>query len=522
MTIAATQNNPNLTNEAALLARIRDGVIGKDTQINTPFGQRTLTYADYTASGRSLDFIEDAIRQHVLPFYANTHTEANATGQQTTAFREQARQQIREAVNATAEDLVLFSGSGATSAINTLISQLGLRQLSATEQAQTCIFIGPYEHHSNELPWRELGVEIVRIPEAKEGDVCLTTLEEQLKKNQHKRLIGSFSAASNVTGILCDQDAITALLHRYSALAFWDFAAAAPYVNLDMNPLENKALAKDAIFFSTHKFIGGPGTPGILVVKKAIIKNDKPSLIGGGTVSFVTPEDHTFLPIGERREEGGTPGIVESIRAGLVFQLKQNVGAKTIEAREHELVKMIEKRWYQHTNIEQLGNIKAARISITAFRIKTDFGYLHHGFVTALLNDMFGIQVRGGCSCAGPFGHQLLNYFLDNAEAEFILDAIDFVAKHGTTLLPYYAYDQGSDLWRFQGKSSTPKSLNDLLWQPPKVELKTSQPEDKSVYLTQAEDIVKQCLEGLYTPQEQPFNKEFNDIKRFVLAEDLV
>jgi selenocysteine lyase/cysteine desulfurase len=552
MTIAATQNNPNLTNEAALLARIRDGVIGKDTQINTPFGQRTLTYADYTASGRSLDFIEDAIRQHVLPFYANTHTEANATGQQTTAFREQARQQIREAVNATTEDLVLFSGSGATSAINTLISQLGLRQLSATEQAQTCIFIGPYEHHSNELPWRELGVDIVRIPEAKEGDVCLTTLEEQLKKNQHKRLIGSFSAASNVTGILCDQDAITALLHRYNALAFWDFAAAAPYVNLDMNPLENKALAKDAIFFSTHKFIGGPGTPGILVVKKAIIKNDKPSLIGGGTVSFVTPEDHTFLPVGERREEGGTPGIVESIRAGLVFQLKQNVGANTIEAREHELVKMIEKRWYQHKNIEQLGNIKAARISITAFRIKTDFGYLHHGFVTALLNDMFGIQARGGCSCAGPYGHQLLginkteseriqqamakgeklvkpgwvrfnlNYFLDNAEAEFILDAIDFVAKHGTTLLPYYAYDQGSDLWRFQGKSSTPKSLNDLLWQPLKVEQKTSQTEDKNTYLAHAEEIVKDCLTGKYDLQTQAFNKEFNDIKRFVLAEDLV
>jgi selenocysteine lyase/cysteine desulfurase len=552
MTIAATQNNPNLTNEAALLARIRDGVIGKDTQINTPFGQRTLTYADYTASGRSLDFIEDAIRQHVLPFYANTHTEANATGQQTTAFREQARQQIREAVNATTEDLVLFSGSGATSAINTLISQLGLRQLSATEQAQTCIFIGPYEHHSNELPWRELGVDIVRIPEAKEGDVCLTTLEEQLKKNQHKRLIGSFSAASNVTGILCDQDAITALLHRYNALAFWDFAAAAPYVNLDMNPLENKALAKDAIFFSTHKFIGGPGTPGILVVKKAIIKNDKPSLIGGGTVSFVTPEDHTFLPVGERREEGGTPGIVESIRAGLVFQLKQNVGANTIEAREHELVKMIEKRWYHHKNIEQLGNIKAARISITAFRIKTDFGYLHHGFVTALLNDMFGIQARGGCSCAGPYGHQLLginkteseriqqamakgeklvkpgwvrfnlNYFLDNAEAEFILDAIDFVAKHGTTLLPYYAYDQGSDLWRFQGKSSTPKSLNDLLWQPLKVEQKTSQTEDKNTYLSHAEEIVKDCLTGKYDLQTQAFNKEFNDIKRFVLAEDFV
>lgn len=546
------QSTKEQSNEETLFARIREGVIGKNTQINTPFGLRTLTYADYTASGRSLDFIEDAIRHNVLPLYANTHTEANATGQQTTAFREQARQKIREAVNATSEDLVLFSGSGATSAINTLISQLGLRQLSATEQAQTCIFIGPYEHHSNELPWRELGIEVVRIPESKDGGVCLATLEKQLQANQNKRLIGSFSAASNVTGILCDQDAITILLHRYNALAFWDFAAAAPYVALDMNPSADQALAKDAIFFSTHKFIGGPGTSGILVVKKAIITNQKPSLIGGGTVSFVTPEDHTFLPIGERREEGGTPGILESIRTGLVFQLKQAVGDKTIEAREHELVQLIDKHWQKNPNIERLGHADAARLSITAFRIKTDFGYLHHGFVTALLNDVFGVQVRGGCSCAGPYGHQLLgidkteskriqealrkgeklvkpgwvrfnlNYFLDDAEAVFILDAIDFVAKHGTTLLPYYAYEQSSDLWRFQGQSNTPKSLADLLWQQPTAEHTPSTIEDRSTYLAQAEEIVQSCLAGKYTPQSQPFNKEFNDIKRFVLAEDLV
>ncbi|PJE54857.1 aminotransferase class V-fold PLP-dependent enzyme [Marinomonas sp. BSi20584] len=546
-----------LSNEEALFARIRDGIIGKNTQINTPFGARTLTYADYTASGRSLDFIEDAIRHSVLPLYANTHTEANATGQQTTAFREQARQQIREAVNASEEDLVIFCGSGATSAINTLISQLGLRQLSESDKSDVCVFIGPYEHHSNELPWRELGIEVIRIPESKDGGVCLISLEEQLQAKQNKCLIGSFSAASNVTGILCNQDAITTLLHRYNALAFWDFAAAAPYVALDMNPSKDQALAKDAIFFSTHKFIGGPGTSGILVVKKVIITNQKPSLIGGGTVSFVTPEDHTFLPIGERREEGGTPGILESIRAGLVFQLKQAVGDKTIEAREHELVQLIDKHWHDHPNIERLGHADAARLSITAFRIKTDFGYLHHGFVTAVLNDVFGIQVRGGCSCAGPYGHQLLgidkteseriqealrkgeklvkpgwvrfnlNYFLDNAEAVFILDAIDFVAKHGTTLLPYYAYDQGTDLWRFQGESTKAKSLNELLLlqpkvQHPKAEPKPSQTEDRNTYLTRAEEIVKDCLAGKYTPQSQPFNKEFNDIKRFVLAEDLV
>ncbi|WP_409419219.1 aminotransferase class V-fold PLP-dependent enzyme [Marinomonas sp. RS-M-Aa-14] len=547
------QNTTTPSNQEALLARIRDSIIGKNTQIHTPFGARTLTYADYTASGRSLDFIEDAIRQHVLPLYANTHTEANATGQQTTAFREQARQQIRDAVNASAEDLVIFCGSGATSAINTLISQLGLRQLSESDKSDVCVFIGPYEHHSNELSWRELGIEVIRIPESKDGGVCLISLEEQLLANQNRRLIGSFSAASNVTGILCDQDAITALLHRYNALAFWDFAAAAPYVALDMNPSADKILAKDAMFFSTHKFIGGPGTPGILVVKKAIITNQKPSLIGGGTVSFVTPEDHTFLPVGVRREEGGTPGIIESIRAGLVFQLKQAVGENVIEAREHELVQQIDKHWHNHPNIERLGHADAARLSITAFRINTKFGYLHHGFITAVLNDVFGIQVRGGCSCAGPYGHQLLgidtteseriqealkkgeklvkpgwvrfnlNYFLDDDEAKFILQAIDFVAKHGIKLLPYYAYDQTADLWRFQGQSNTPKSLADLLWQQPSTaEHNASSTEDRRTYLTQAEAIVRSCLAGKYTPQPQPFNKEFNDIKRFVLAEDIV
>jgi len=224
------------TDTDTLLAQIRNGIIGKNTQINTPFGKRTLTYADYTASGRSLDFIEDAIRHHVLPLYANTHTEANATGQQTTAFREQARDIIRQAVNASADDLVLFCGSGATSAINTLISQLGLRDLSSSEKDNVCVIIGPYEHHSNELPWRELGVNLIRIPEAVEGGVCLQTLEKTLHDHQDKRLIGSFSAASNVTGILCNQDAITSLLHEYNALSFWDFAAAAPYVDIDMNP----------------------------------------------------------------------------------------------------------------------------------------------------------------------------------------------------------------------------------------------------------------------------------------------
>ncbi|MEL0637720.1 aminotransferase class V-fold PLP-dependent enzyme [Marinomonas sp. TI.3.20] len=552
---SCTQTNvENIKN--ALIDRIHESIIGKDTQIKTPFGLRTLTYADYTASGRSLQFIEDAMLNYVLPFYANTHTEANATGQQTTAFREQARQQIRQATHASdEEDLVLFCGSGATSAINTLITQLDLRTLTKDEKANTYVFIGPYEHHSNELPWRELGANVIRIDESSEGGVCLNSLENNLRKHQGKRLIGSFSAASNVTGILCDQDAITSLLHQYNALSFWDFAAAAPYIDIDMNPIDNKKAHKDALFFSTHKLVGGPGTPGVLIVKRAIIQNTTPSTIGGGTVSFVTPDDHTFLPIGERREEGGTPAITESIRAGLVFQVKQSVGGKTIEEREHIWVQQTNQRWAKNSAIERLGHATAPRLSITAFRIRTDYGYLHHGFVTALLNDLFGIQVRGGCSCAGPYGHKLLginhqrslriqealshgeklvkpgwvrfnlNYFLNQSDVDFILDAIDFIAKNGLTILPYYAYDQATDLWRFQGQETACLALNNLFdcpTIPTEKNISSKASTFKKAYFEEAQNIMTNCQNNVYIKQNQPFNTRYNDIRDFVLVEDIL
>ncbi|WP_394182390.1 aminotransferase class V-fold PLP-dependent enzyme [Marinomonas posidonica] len=543
-----------------VLKKIRQSIIGAQQNITTPFGERKLTYADYTASGRCLDFIEQAV-QHAMPFYANTHTEANATGMQTTAFREQAREEIRQAVNASPEDLIIFCGSGATSAINTLISQLGLRQLDATEKAQTRIFIGPYEHHSNELPWRELGIPLIRIKEGKQGGVCLQDLEDQLQQHQGKRLIGSFSAASNVTGILSEQDAITNLLHVYNALSCWDFAAAAPYVKIDMNPVQSEHHHKDALFFSPHKFIGGPGTPGILIVKKTIIENAQPSHVGGGTVSFVTPNDHTFLPISERREEGGTPAILESIRAGLVFKLKSLVGDAVIQQQEHKFVELIDQHWQNHPSIERLGHNTAERISITAFRIKTSLGYLHHGFITALLNDLFGIQMRGGCSCAGPYGHALLNiddrrseqiqqalkagekllkpgwvrfnlnYFISQQEADFILRAIDFINQHGLTFLPFYAYDQKKDLWRFQAQKGRAMSLDDLIqWDTldatNKTETKTQQsPHDSyKAYLQQADSLAKVLQNPQQTDyawQSQPFNPRFDSLRDFVLAKDL-
>ena len=314
-----------------LIERIRHSVIGSRAPISTPFGEKPLIYADYTASGRSLGFIEEFIGEQVLPFYANTHTETSFTGAQTTALREQARSIIRRAVNGGSDDQVIFCGAGATAAINKLIDIMNLRlpddlsrrydlASSIPPSERPVVFIGPYEHHSNELPWRESIAELVVTPLDGQGQIDSRALEARLLAYADRPLkIGSFSAASNVTGVKSDVAGISALLKKHGALAFWDYAAAAPYVGIDMNgdtPL-------DAVFISPHKFIGGPGTPGVLVAKKAIMQNRVPAVVGGGTVKYVTPVDHRYIEDHERREEGGTPGIVESIRAGLVFKLQQ-------------------------------------------------------------------------------------------------------------------------------------------------------------------------------------------------------
>lgn len=468
-----------------LIERIQRGVIGQYRPIHTPFGERPLVYADYTASGRSLDFIEQAIREQVLPYYANTHTEASLTGAQTTALREAARREVRRAINAGADDAVIFCGSGATAAINRLIDILNLRLPQGSPAAalppaqRPVVFVGPYEHHSNELPWRESTADVVRIPTDSNGAIDGQALQSALEAHAHRPLrIGSFSAASNVTGIRSDVAGITTLLKEHAALAFWDYAAAGPYVGIDMNPGDH---AIDAIFLSPHKFIGGPGTPGILAVKSALLKNRVPAVVGGGTVSYVTAEHHRFIDAPERREEGGTPAIVESIRAGLVFKLQQAVGTDTIEAIEHRRIRVAMERLGAMPEIDILGGTEAPRLSILSLRLLHGERELHYGFVIALLNDLFGIQARGGCSCAGPYGHLLLgldpersraleerssqgdsalrpgwvrlnfNYFISEAEFHYLLDALCLIARDGWRLLPHYALDPETGLWRYRG-----------------------------------------------------------------------
>ena len=478
-----------------LIDKIRNDVIGQRCAIRTPFGSKPLVYADYTASGRSLGFIEDFIRQQVLPYYANTHTETTYTGARTTAWRESARAAIRRAVNAGTDDKVVFCGSGATAAINKLIDVLGLRSPHLEDMppgTRPVVFIGPYEHHSNELPWRESIAQVEVVPLDDRGNIDLAALEQALLRHQgNPQLIGSFSAASNVTGIKSDVPAVTALLKRYGALACWDYAAAGPYVRIDMNG----AASLDAVFLSPHKFVGGPGTPGILVAKQQLFNNKVPVMVGGGTVAYVTPVDHVYISDIERREEGGTPAIVESIRAGLVFSLQQQVGIDEIEAREGKMAARAMTRLSACQNIEVLGSADAPRLPIFALRFHHGDKELHYGFVVSVLNDLFGIQVRGGCSCAGPYAHSLLgmdmdyskqieaavtagvavmrpgwvrlnfNYFIDDEEYEYLMSALELVAQYGWRLLPHYHYDQTSGVWRYADTSAGRQDLiNAIDW----------------------------------------------------------
>jgi selenocysteine lyase/cysteine desulfurase len=580
-------HDPGVIVDEALLQTIRTSVIGEDEVVLGPFGPRRVTYADYTASGRSLTFLEDLIREAVLPLYANTHTESSGTGLQTTRFREDAREIVRRCVGATTADhAVLFCGSGSTGAIDRLIGVLQLRlpadldaryglsdHIPAVERP--VVFIGPFEHHSNEVSWRETVADVIAIREDADGHIDLGELERQLLLHADRPLkIGSFSAASNVTGIISDTRAISVLLHRHGALSVWDFAAAAPYVSIEMGPRHSQPAHpddaldyKDAIVISTHKMIGGPGTPGLLIGRRNLFTNTVPTVPGGGTVAYVNPDEHSYLSDIEHREEGGTPDIIGSIRTGLVFQLKEAVGVDTIRALEESFVSRAIGRWGDHPNIEILGNPDADRLSITSFVVRNagpgaDDGrrYLHHNYVVALLHDLFGIQSRGGCSCAGPYGHRLLgidlaqshafereitrgcegikpgwvrvnfNYFISDEVFGFILDAVEFIAEHGWRLLPLYELDATRGLWvHADGRAEPPMSLHDVTYEGGQLQFpmrRRTLPDDQlATSLHEAHRIVEGLDTAVIkqaTPPVDGVTEDFEVLRWFPLPHEVV
>ena len=489
-------------------AWLRQQIVGVDSTFKTPFGERLMVYCDYTASGRCLRFVESYL-QGLQRVYANTHTEDDITGRSMTQLLHEAEVAIKNSVNAGPDGLIIACGTGATGAIDKLQQIVGVALAPASRQTlydivdepesaldrkafdellrkkQPVVFVGPYEHHSNEISWRQSLATTIEVRLDAAGQVDLQHLEELLQDSRYQgRLrIGSFSAASNVTGIRTDVRAISSLLHKYDAIACFDYAACAPYDDIDMNPppaYEGDDPSIDAVFISPHKFLGGPGSSGVLVFNKRIYHSElPPSVSAGGTVDYVSMVDQDFIKHIEEREKAGTPGVLQTLKAGLVFQIKDRVGTDVIHERERAYTCRAMKSWRSDDNIEILGNPDPdCRVGIISFNIKgADGKFLHHKFVTALLNDLFGIQSRAGCSCAGPYGHRLLgiddatseryrhavqdgysgmkpgwcrvglHWVMDDAEANYVIDAVHFVARHGMRFLELYDFDLSTGMW---------------------------------------------------------------------------
>lgn len=430
----------------------RRNIIGIDTSFSTPFGEEKIVYADWTASGRAYKPIEDRIQNNIMPFLGNTHTETTATGMAMTRAYEKSKQIIKNHVNANDNDVLIFAGSGMTGAINKLQRLMGLRlperivdyvkpgYLTETSERENnppkmqeflhhcldldlrlkpVVFISHMEHHSNQTSWLETIADVEIIPGNSEGNICLSALADllvQYKDRLHK--IVTITGCSNVTGIQTTYHEVAKLAHAHNALCFVDFACSAPYISIDMHPKENGAHL-DAIFFSPHKFLGGQGTPGVLIFNKKLYKNFIPDQPGGGTVMFTNPwKFHEYISDIEHREDGGTPPFLQGIKAALAVKLKEKMGAENMLKREEELLEIVFDKLPRVPGVEILEGRTTKRLGVISFILQGT----HYNLVVKMLNDRFGIQTRGGCACAGTYGHLLLN--LDPQHSHNILEEI--------------------------------------------------------------------------------------------------
>lgn len=452
----------------------RQQVIGSDQTFEGPYGKKRIIYADWTASGRLYAPIEDRLRHEIMPFVANTHTETTATGCAMTDAYHHAAHLIKAHVGAGKDDVLIAEGSGMTGVVNKFQRILGFKiheryqqKVKLTREERPVVFVTHMEHHSNQTSWLETIAEVEIIQPTAEGLVDLNELRRLLEKHKNRPIkIAAITSCSNVTGIMTPYYEIAEMMHQEGGLCFVDFACSAPYIPIDMHP-ENPLQMLDAIYFSPHKFLGGPGSTGILVFNKNLYKNQVPDNPGGGTVAWTNPWGmHKYLDDIEAREDGGTPAFLQTIRAALAIRLKEEMGVVNMLKREHEMLAKIFERLEKIPRLHLLANQHKDRLGVLSFYIED----CHYNLVAKLLNDRFGVQTRGGCSCAGTYGHYLLEMspsysqilysqvqygdqsarpgwvrvsihpVMSDAELEMVLNAIEQVAIHFESWGKDYTY----------------------------------------------------------------------------------
>ncbi len=417
--------------------QFRKNIIGIDQEFESPFGKQKIIYTDWTASGRLYRPIEEKLINDFGPFVANTHTETTVSGTAMTMAYHEARHIIKKHVNSNQDDVLIVDGSGMTGVINKFQRILGLKvpenlqkYTQIPDEKKPVVFISHMEHHSNQTSWLETIAKVEVIPACEQGLICLESFRELLEEYKDRTLkIASVTACSNVTGIRTPYHEIAKMIHEYNGVCFVDFACSAPYVKIDMHPTDNPEGYLDAIFMSPHKFLGGPGTSGVLVFNKKLYKNMIPDCPGGGTVSWTNPwGEHKYLDNIEEREDGGTPGFLQVIKTALAVKLKEQMGIDNILKREHEIIEQVFARLKNVANINILAGQHEDRLGVVSFYINE----LHFNLGVKILNDKFGIQTRGGCSCAGTYGHYLLH--VDQETSHYLTDKItsgDLIEKPG-------------------------------------------------------------------------------------------
>ncbi|MAT55438.1 MAG: selenocysteine lyase [Saprospirales bacterium] len=490
------QVSPSASNLESWFEPFRENTIGYHQRFITPFGEKRIVYADWTASGRLYQPIEDLLHKEIGPFVGNTHTETSVTGSMMTQAYHKALKKIKEHVGAKPSDVIIATNSGMTGVVNKFQRILGLKlhekyqdKLTLQPNERPVVFVTHMEHHSNQTSWLETIADLEVIPPDETGLVDLNNLADLLKKYKDRQIkIAAVTSCSNVTGMFTPYYEIAQMMHENGGLCFVDFAASAPYIHIDMHP-ENELQKLDAIYFSPHKFLGGPGSSGVLVFDSKLYKNRVPDNPGGGTVAWTNPwGGHRYIDEIEAREDGGTPAFLQTMKAAFSIMLKEEMDVNKMLEREEQMMKTIWERFDKMQNLHVLADMHRHRLGIFSFYIDN----LHYNLAVKLLNDRYGIQTRGGCSCAGTYGHYLLHVSpqdskqiteeidhgdlshkpgwvrmsihptMTDAEIQYIMDAIEALCENHREWAKDYHYSNKTNEYVYTGKDDFgPNKVNE-------------------------------------------------------------